>query len=62
MADNQIRIFPKLREAVDDDRLAKALLDLVDHLSPEDKRLIAAEGERVLKEVKGQQKLKGSAA
>jgi hypothetical protein len=62
MADNEIRIFPKLREAVDDDRLARALFDLVDHLSPEEKRVFVAEGQRMLKEVKGQPKPKGSAA
>lgn len=62
MAEKEIRIFPRLREAVDDERLAAALLDLVDHLSGEDRRDLIAEGERVLKEVKGDGKSKGSAA
>ncbi len=62
MANNQIRIYPKLRQAVEAERLAAALLDLVDHLSGEDRRKFIAEGERALKEVKGKTTPKGSAA
>ncbi|MGD0880112.1 MAG: hypothetical protein ABSB09_00900 [Acidimicrobiales bacterium] len=62
MADNRIRIFPKLRGAVDAERLAAALLDLVDHLSADEKSEFIAEGQRALKEVNRTRKAKGSAA
>jgi len=62
VANNQIRIYPRLRPVVDAERLAAALLDLVDHLNAEDRREFIAEGERALKEVKGKTMPKGSAA
>jgi hypothetical protein len=62
MPDNQIRIIPKLRQTVDAECLAAALLDLVEHLSAKDRRKFIGEGDRALKEVKGKTKPKGSAA
>jgi hypothetical protein len=61
MAKQRIRIIPKRRE-VDAARLAEALLDLVDHLSPEDKARYLVEGKPVLDEIKGGDRPKGSAA
>jgi hypothetical protein len=60
--DKQIRIIPK-RRVLDVDRLAEALLDLVDTLGPEERQRFAAEGERLLQEQKkGRKARKGSAA
>ena len=61
MANQRIRIIPK-RQAVDPARLAQALLDLVDHLSPADQARFLAEGRRILGEIKGGDRPKGSAA
>ncbi len=60
MAEQRIRIIPKRRKEIDTARLAEALLDLIDHLSPKEKARLAAEGERVLREVKARPK--GTAA
>jgi hypothetical protein len=62
MANNHIQISPRMRPAVDVERLARALLDLIDHLSVEDRQAFIAEGDRVLKEARDQTKPKGSAA
>lgn len=61
MADKQIRIYPERRE-IDAVRLAKALLSLASHLSPEDKARFVAEGKRVRRTILGGVKQKGSAA
>ena len=61
MSEQKIRIIPKRRE-VDSVRLAEALLDLVGHLSPEERAHYIAEGERILREIKGGSAPKGSAA
>ena len=60
MASQRIRIIPKRRE-VDVARLAEALLDLIDQLSPEDRTRFLTEGTRLLDEVKGGDRPKGSA-
>jgi hypothetical protein len=60
MADKHIRIIPKLREP-DLDKLAEALLDLVDSLTPEERDHFAAIGEQVLEQVEGGSKPKGRA-
>ena len=50
MADKKIRIIPKRRE-LDLDKLAEALLDLVESLTPEQLERFADDGERVLKSI-----------
>ena len=62
MPDNQIRIIPKLREKVAAECLAAALLELIEHLSAEDRRKLIAEGDRALTKAEGNAKPKGSAA
>jgi hypothetical protein len=58
LAEKKIRIIPKRRE-LDLDKLAKALLDLVDSLNPEQLEYFAADGERLLKSLTdGDQKRK----
>lgn len=61
MSEQQVRIIPQRRE-VDAARLAEALLDLVGHLSPEERAHYVAEGERILRGIKGDSKPKGPAA
>lgn len=58
MADKNIRIIPKRRD-LDLDKLAEALLDLVDSLSPEEKERFEKIGARVLEELDGTSKMKG---
>jgi hypothetical protein len=62
MAKHEIRIIPKHREEIDTARLAEALLDLIDHLTPKERARLAAEGDRILKKTAGMSKPKGSAA
>jgi hypothetical protein len=50
MAKKRIRIIPKHRE-LDLEKLAEALLDLVDSLTPEQLERFAADGERALKSI-----------
>jgi hypothetical protein len=50
MPDKRIRIIPKRRE-LDLEKLAEALLDLVDSLTPEQLERFATDGERVLKSI-----------
>jgi hypothetical protein len=58
MAEKKIRIIPKRRD-LDLDKLAKALLDLVDTLTPEQLEYFAADGEQLLKSLtEGDQKRK----
>jgi len=56
VVDVKVRVIPKLRQAVDAERLAAALLDFVDQLSNEDREKFIAEGERVLRKVKARPK------
>lgn len=58
----EVRIYPTRREIPDSERLARALLRLVDRLSMRDKDRFVAEGERILKEIDAPTKPKGSAA
>ena len=58
--DKSVQIYPKRRET-DAARLARALLHLIDRLSPSDRARFAAEGQRVLKDIKAQERSKGSA-
>jgi hypothetical protein len=61
-ADREVHIYPTRRE-IDLERLAQALLSLVDQLSPKDKAYFLAEGDRVLQDLnEGYPKAKGSAA
>ena len=62
MANKQnIRIAVTRREPLDVEKLATALLDLVEQLTPEDRLRLAIEGERILKEVKSEPTPKRSA-
>ncbi|HEY1646187.1 MAG TPA: hypothetical protein VGF75_07560 [Candidatus Saccharimonadales bacterium] len=46
-----IKIIPKHRKELDLEKLAEALLNIVDTLSPEDREKFAKEGNKVLKEM-----------
>lgn len=61
MARFEIRVIGKRRESIDIDRLAEALLDLIEHLSDADRQKLAAAGERALKQAAGK-RTKGNAA
>lgn len=51
MARRQVRIIPKRRRELDLEKLAEALLDLVETLTPEQLERFAADGEEVLKSI-----------
>lgn len=59
----QVRIIPKRREPIDLPPLTEGLLDVLASLTSEQRRSFEAEGERLLKKLKGgQQQGRGSAA
>jgi hypothetical protein len=62
MAEREIRVFARKRDDVEVERLARALLDYIDHLSPKHRDRLTKDGERALLSSNERRRPKGSAA
>ena len=48
MQEKEIRIYPEQRDEVDAERIARALLALIERLTPDQKEVYLKEGERII--------------
>ena len=62
MPDKELQIYPTRKTNEDAERLAQALLRLVDHLTSQERAFFLKEGRSISLEVKPDRKSKGSAA
>lgn len=51
MQDKEIRIYPERREEIDAERIARALLSLIERLTPDQKEVYLKEGETIMRQL-----------
>jgi len=62
MRSDEVRIYPELREEFDAEKIARALLSLIEKLTPEQRAEYEKDGEVVMKQLRMTVPGKGSAA
>lgn len=62
MRNDEVRIYPELLEEFDAEKIARALLSLIEKLTPEQRAEYEKEGEKVMKQLRMTVPGKGSAA